>query len=190
MFSGGLDSTACLRKLLTEDEYSGYKIHVHHIHIINVENRHAAESIAVSRIVEYFDKNDYRDFDYSESTILIPAVNSSILYDSDIYRFTAGYMASSSDGQIKHVAYGRNQTDIDEGNLGTLVNRGEDIFKIFTEGSDVSEIFPVLHMRKRDIINYLSDDLVNLTWYCRRPTYIEGVPQACGKCKTYHHVSD
>jgi len=63
MFSGGIDSTAMLVKLLTEgtDE-----LRVHHIHMDNREMRAEAERRAVDGIVVYLKKN-YRAFRYSES---------------------------------------------------------------------------------------------------------------------------
>ena len=51
MFSGGLDSLACLYLLLIRDEYKDYEIIVYHVNLINLENRTLAESIASNNIV-------------------------------------------------------------------------------------------------------------------------------------------
>ena len=39
MYSGGLDSLGMVYKLLTEEQYKDYYIHIHHVHNKNVENR-------------------------------------------------------------------------------------------------------------------------------------------------------
>src|SRR6476469_4645711 len=63
MYSGGMDSTAMLVKLLdgTQDD-----LRVHHIRLQNREGRDAAESRAVEAIVEWC-RARYRPFRYSES---------------------------------------------------------------------------------------------------------------------------
>jgi tRNA(Ile)-lysidine synthase TilS/MesJ len=65
MFSGGLDSTAMLVKLLeeTKDE-----LRVHHIRMANKEGRAEAEQAAVERIVAWC-RDHYRPFRYSESAL-------------------------------------------------------------------------------------------------------------------------
>src|SRR3982751_1602058 len=63
MFSGGLDSTAMLVKLLTEGED---ELRVHHIRMANREARDGAEQRAVESIVAWC-RERYRAFRYSES---------------------------------------------------------------------------------------------------------------------------
>ena len=63
MFSGGIDSTAMLVKLLTA---SADELRVHHIRMVNREGRDRAESRAVEAIVAYC-REHYRPFRYSES---------------------------------------------------------------------------------------------------------------------------
>ena len=63
MFSGGLDSTAMLVKLLAE---SAEELRVHHIRMANRENRAEAEQAAAERIVAWC-RSRYRLFRYSES---------------------------------------------------------------------------------------------------------------------------
>ena len=63
MFSGGLDSTAMLVKLLAE---TADELRVHHIRMQNREMRAGAEQVAVDGIVA-FCRARYRPFRYSES---------------------------------------------------------------------------------------------------------------------------
>ena len=65
MFSGGLDSTAMLVKLLAE---SADDLRVHHIRMVNREGRDRAEQRAVEAIVAYC-RARYRAFRYSESAL-------------------------------------------------------------------------------------------------------------------------
>ena len=65
MFSGGLDSTAMLVKLLVQ---SREELHVHHIHMVNREGRDRAEHRAVKSIVAHL-RQRYRPFRYSESAL-------------------------------------------------------------------------------------------------------------------------
>src|SRR5205814_8479088 len=63
MFSGGLDSTAMLVKLLAESED---ELRVHHIRMGNKEEREGAEGRAVDGIVDWC-RARYRPFRYSQS---------------------------------------------------------------------------------------------------------------------------
>jgi len=65
MFSGGLDSTAMLVKLLEETKE---ELRVHHIRMVNKEGRDGAEQAAVERIVGWC-RDRYRPFRYSESAL-------------------------------------------------------------------------------------------------------------------------
>src|SRR3954464_10759100 len=63
MFSGGLDSTAMLVKLLRD---TGDELRVHHIRMANKEEREGAEQHAVESIMGWC-RDHYRRFRYSES---------------------------------------------------------------------------------------------------------------------------
>src|SRR6267378_4162599 len=65
MFSGGLNSTAMLAKLLAETKDD---LRVHHIRLANREQRAEAEQAAVDRIVAWC-RDRYRPFRYSASAL-------------------------------------------------------------------------------------------------------------------------
>ena len=65
MFSGGLDSTAALYKLLTGSEDD---LHVHHVHLVNRDGRARAERDAVQAVLAWCRAN-CRPFSYSESAL-------------------------------------------------------------------------------------------------------------------------
>lgn len=171
MFSGGLDSLAALHVL----RESGERVHVHHVHIHNVEARAAAEHKAVDAVRRY-----YGDLDYSESIMQFPTVNGGFLYDTDVTRFMGGYIASRSNGMVKAVAYGRTADDVADRTLSSRTEPSNEIFKVFT---DTPMIFPVVQFTKRECSALLPPDLRQLSWSCRRPIYLQDETQACGKCK-------
>lgn len=65
LWSGGIDSTAMLYKLLTDKKYEQYSIHAHFIVNINKENRHEAELDAVNGCLGWL-KENCRPFEYTQ----------------------------------------------------------------------------------------------------------------------------
>src|SRR5690606_24552377 len=85
-------------------------IHIHHIHIHNVENRWRAEAKSVDNILKYFREHTNIPFTYDESTIATPRMGNKFLYDSEVMSFLSGYMTSRDD-TIKKVIIGATATD-------------------------------------------------------------------------------
>ena len=189
MFSGGMDSTALVYKLLTESKYSRFNIHIHHIILDNIEGRADAERNAVSNILEYF-KNDYkfRKFEYSESAFSFPAVSGSFLYDTDIIGFISGYFLSYFP-QVERVATGVTKSDFSDDSLGDRKKRGDNILNAFKQGASSRKYYPLITMTKQSIYNMLPADLLQLVWYCRTPVPFDDTFKCCNKCKTCKEVS-
>ena len=182
MFSGGLDSLAVLHRLLTTQSEP---VHVHHVHLINVERRTDAERRAVDSVKHYYAAQG-TPLDYSESHFQYPSFNNQFFYDTDVTRFIGGFIASRS--PILGVAYGRTADDVADNTLNARTQTGNDIFKVFT---DVPMLFPVMHMTKQECYDSLPPELRALAWSCRRPVYVPLGPDIvpddivpCGKCKT------
>jgi 7-cyano-7-deazaguanine synthase in queuosine biosynthesis len=171
MFSGGLDSTGAFWKLLQEKE----KIHVHHLYLVNKENRALAEDKAVKDIIDYMKK--IGDFSYSESYHEYPSYNGNFMWDSDMYNFIAGTICLSIKS-IKEVAIGRTKSDT---GVDLRAERGTKILNAFDP--NIKKIYPVGDMTKKEIYKMLPEDLRNITWSCRRPTYDQET-KACNRCKT------
>ena len=178
MFSGGLDSLGMVYKLLTEEQYQEYDIHIHHVHNRNVENRHRAEAIAVNIALKELKKLGFK-FAYSESEIATVAFGRHFLYDTDTMNFFAGYIASVNP-DIKKIAIGMQSTDTNE----TLSERRTRAAKILSAFTDAEKIYPVMEMSKREIYDMLPDSLKNVFWSCRRPVYKEKQIIPCGVCET------
>lgn len=178
LFSGGLDSLGMTYKLLTEEQYKDYDIHIHHVHNRNIENRHRAEAIAVNIALKELKRLGFK-FAYSESEIASMAYGKHFMFDSDMTNFFAGYIASVNP-DIKKIAVGMQSND-GSNNLPERRIRADKILSAFT---DVGKIYPVMDMSKREIYDMLPETLRNAFWSCRRPIYTEKNIAPCGKCDT------
>jgi 7-cyano-7-deazaguanine synthase in queuosine biosynthesis len=190
MFSGGLDSTGALWQLLQNKEN---KVHIHHLHLFNKENRAKAEHIAVKNIISYISR--YYKVKYSESYHQYPyysylsmadnsamVLNQNFMFDSDLYNFIAGTICTSLPN-IKTVAIGRTKSDLENTEIIGRTIIGTSIFKLLAP--NVEKVYPVGHMTKSEVYNIIPEDLRSMTWSCRIPIYTsENMIQECGKCKT------
>ena len=178
MYSGGLDSLGMIYKLLTDPEYKYHKLHIHHIHNKNVENRDRAEGIVVPMVLKELERLGF-DFVYSASEISSQPYGMNFLYDSDTINFFAGYICSANSNIVK-VAMGMQANDGNHA-LEERRKRADAILAAFTP---VGKIYPVLDMTKREIYDSLPKRLRNMFWSCRRPIYKEKSIAPCQKCDT------
>ena len=178
MYSGGLDSLGMVYKLRTDPEYKDCKLHIHHVHNRNIENRDRAEGIVVPLVLKELKRLGF-DFDYSESQIASQPYNGKFMYDSDTINFFAGYICSVNPNIVK-VAMGMQANDGNH-SLEDRRKRADAILAAFTS---VGKIYPVLNLTKREIYDMLPNTLRNLFWSCRRPVYTEKHIAPCGQCDT------
>lgn len=178
MYSGGLDSLGMIYKLLTDTAYNNYRIHIHHIHNKNVEQRHKAEAVTVRIALDELKAMDF-DFDYSASEIGVPTYGRYFMYDTDSINFFAGYICSVNP-EIVNIAMGMNAGDANH-SLEERRKRADTILGAFTE---VKKIYPVLNMSKREIYDSLPSRLKNKFWSCRTPVYTETSITPCRECDT------
>jgi hypothetical protein len=178
MYSGGLDSLGMIYKLLTDDPYKDYDIHIHHVHNKNIENRYRAEAIAVSLALKELTRLGF-NFIYSESEIGTALFGTNFMYDSDSMNFFAGYVASVNP-DIEKIAMGMQSND---GNHA-LEERRKRANKILEAFTPIEKIYPVLDMSKREIYDSLPTSLRELFWSCRHPVYSEKNIAPCGLCDT------
>jgi 7-cyano-7-deazaguanine synthase in queuosine biosynthesis len=178
MFSGGLDSTAMLVKLLAQRD----ELRVHHIRMINQEKRDLAESRAVEAILAYC-RAHYRPFRYSESALDFSALEA-IPIDYLSIAFVACQVAIDTPG-CNRIAVGALAADTDIANRSARQKRVfEEMYACYRARKlgepHVAWIYPVFHTPKAELAAGLPEELVNLTWSCRRP--LEGL-RPCGTCK-------
>jgi len=186
MFSGGLDSTAMLVRLLRG---SGDELRVHHVCMVNRERRAEAEQQAVEHIVAYC-RERYRAFRYSESGLDFAALEA-IPIDYLSIAFVACQVAIDTP-RCNRIAVAALQRDTD------IVNRIERQRRVFDAlyacyrsrklgEPEVEWIYPVYTATKAELAAELPRELVDLTWSCRRPVQCgEGHGnkwRPCGVCK-------
>jgi 7-cyano-7-deazaguanine synthase in queuosine biosynthesis len=179
MFSGGIDSTAMLVKLLVQ---STDELRVHHVHMANREGRDRAEQRAVEAIVAYC-RERYRPFRYSESGLDFAALEA-IPIDYLSIAFVACQVAIDSPG-CNRIAVGSLAADTDIANRSARQKR---VFEVMYEcyrarrlgEPRVEWIYPVYDTPKAELSAALPHELLDLTWSCRRP--VDGF-RACGTCK-------
>ena len=179
MFSGGLDSTAMLVKLLAQ---SGDELRVHHIHLVNREGRDRAEGRAVKSIVAYL-RQRYRPFRYSESGLDFSALEA-IPIDYLSIAFVACQVAIDTPGCTR-IAVGAIASDTDIANRMARQKRVFDVMYECYRARKLGEprvewVFPVFETPKAELAAALPQELLDLTWSCRRP--LEGF-RPCGVCK-------
>ena len=179
MFSGGIDSTAMLVKLLAE---SADPLRVHHIRMINQEGRDRAESRAVAAIVAYC-RGRYRPFQYSESALDFSGL-AAIPIDYLSIAFVACQVAIDTPG-CDRIAVAALASDTDIANRSARQQRVfEEMYACYRARKlgepRVEWILPVYHTPKAELAAGLPPELLDLTWSCRRP--MEGF-RPCGICK-------
>lgn len=174
MFSGGLDSTGAFWQLINGPD----SLHVHHLYLVNKENRARAEDRAVREIVSYM--KGIRDFGFSESYHEYPCYNGGLLWDSDIFSFMAGGICLSM-RTIRRVAIGMTLSDM-RGSLTARVERANKIFEAF--GSGAEKFYPLREMTKKQVYEMIPEGLRSLSWSCRTPIYEGDDIRECGRCRT------
>jgi 7-cyano-7-deazaguanine synthase in queuosine biosynthesis len=182
MFSGGLDSTALLVKLLAE---SDDELRVHHIRMANREARAEAEQAAVERIVAWC-RERYRPFRYSESGLDFAALEA-IPIDYLCIAFVACQVAIDTP-RCNRIAVAALARDTDIENRSARQRRVfdtlYDCYRARKLGEpEVQWIYPVYHATKQELAAALPPELVRLTWSCRRPVREGEGWRACGACK-------
>lgn len=179
MLSGGIDSTYLLARSLRETKGA---VQAHHIHLVNPEGRHEAEAEACRKIVEFCRRN-YRDFTYSESTV----IRSGPSFGLDIMTVAleAGVVAANMSQWPQRWMVGDCAEDRSNP-LDTPKRRGhiEAIMaaSCFPKAPPHYQIYPV--RAKRKLAGYMGPELTSLCWSCRTP--VDGNP--CGECKACEQV--
>lgn len=188
MYSGGLDSVGALHALLTEDRYADFKVHAHHMHLVNLENRARAELLATKATIEELKSLPVRPFLFSESGHDYRFLKRRFIWDMDISAFMAANIAAADDS-IEFVAMGRTRTDVASGGerFQQRMQRAQKIFDAvwsLEERQRPQYIFPVLELTKSEIWQRLPERLRDRAWSCRHPRYEDEKVIACGKCST------
>jgi len=187
MLSGGVDSVALLKRLLEETDED---IYAHHIHIKNYEGinnlkRYKAEAKVLRKLVPYM-KRVFRDFHYTESTIDVrQIINLLPLYykeghhncyipDQTYYSLIGGILAKITSSP--NIYTGTCKEDYNKEGENTAiwyeVEAKENMDKIIEGGACPFKTKiqkPHDELTKKQIIEYLGKELMDMVWYCRHP---------------------
>ncbi|MEM7424766.1 MAG: toxin-activating lysine-acyltransferase [Pseudomonadota bacterium] len=180
MLSGGIDSVYTLWKVLQETDD---KVLVHHINLVNPERRHVVEAERCRAIVQYLQET-VRPFAYSESTIDHRQFEF-FGFDMITVAFEAGLVA------VSHLL--KNDEKVDRWMVGSCSEE-----PVWSERSSrtsaacEANTFPhpppeydwLPIVSKQEEINALPDELVAMTWGCRRPQLTDAGYVPCGTCAT------
>lgn len=180
MFSSGIDSTYTLVKLLLE---TNHKILVHHIHLINNEERFEIEAERTIMILELCNQL-YRPFIYSES----------IVDHSNLPFFGYDIISVGSEAGIVAHSYKVAYDKVPDGwTVGTCIEEGHWSERfIFAKAACQANCFPhkapnfflLPPISKRKEMEYLPNEILEKCWTCRRPIKDRNGFTECGKCKT------
>lgn len=182
MWSGGIDSTYTLAKLLKETDYN---IHAHHVTLINHEKRGESEKDACLSMIPKL--KEIRDFTSSGSSIDHSSHGGFIPFDMAVVCFEAGVCSRAA-------AYDSTRNAFDEWMIGTHKDEGHwaTRWKAIAPAVDAA-CWPmdapkfVLHdlVSKKAEMEYLNNlGILHLCWFCRMPQN----GQSCCKCKTCKEV--
>ena len=185
MFSGGLDSTAALYKLLTGD---ADELHVHHVHLVNRDGRDLAERDAVQAALAWC-RAHCRPFAYSESTLDFSALQA-IPIDYLSVAFAACQVAIDVP-RCSRIAVGVLAADLDEIKRKVSEQQRhafEAMYACYRQrklGEPMVEwIYPVYQLSKAQVAALLPPELRAVAWSCRRPVAAaDGGYRICGVCK-------
>lgn len=184
---------------MTSEDYIKHPLIIHHVNIINRENRAAAEAMAVSKILNYYKSNFDKEFLYTESTFntngFAPLQSGRYPFDADVCAFmSANICVARKD--IGFIARGRTLTDVETAgdDYFPRLERADNIFKsVLALNDDVKTeyLFPLAKFTKKEIWEMLPVDVRNNTWWCRNPIYSENErPKTCGWCSTCKDVKE
>ena len=197
MWSGGIDSTGALYKLLTDEQYEDYNIHVHHMMLNNWEGRMGAEHEAVTNCRKWLEKNTDRPFKFTKSSHDYKFMGNHFIWDVDYIAFMAAQICRCTSNTYEYRVLGRTATD--DAHTDTNVNGRaaraaaiiDGVFLLETFREKPKVLYPVVDMTKREIWDIMPEDLRKHTWWCRKPKQDEKYNWiTCGECITCHDVKE
>ena len=183
MYSGGLDSVALLANLLSATDH---EIHVHHIVLDNGERRAGAENQAVAATYEWC-RAHLRPFDTSESGHTFPPGGGAGGWDTTLTMFTAARVTRWLwESPIDVIVTGHIRSGFRE------LAEGETVFHAALQSRrrrDPEWVRPLARLtgttqaeRKADIARSIPPDLVERSWWCRRPVEVDSAWVPCDGC--------
>lgn len=193
LLSGGLDSTTCLLKLLSETDDN---IHALYVDVDNNDDKAWCEKNAVKKILKETEKS-FRTIEYTKCKISIPKSEArDISLQPLMWLSQAAFYMSSIDSKNRRVCLGYTQNDSIINRLESLRTAWGNIYKSLIDGgvSNVPKIYtPILKQSKEQSINYIKKiekryelSILKSLWICEDPKFTVNTDfcgyEACGEC--------
>lgn len=187
MLSGGIDSTYLLYHYLRDTEH---RVHAHHISLRYPHlQRWRVEDPATERIVAWC-RTHVRAFEYSTSRFDLDF--SRIGWDSDLQLLVAAKVALNLGPEPITVTLGWCADDLEIAAVRSRVEQGvtsglwRSLCASVGSKANVSEEInmPLIErgLTKAEVIDELPDELLALTWSCRKPVFEAEDARPCGEC--------
>jgi 7-cyano-7-deazaguanine synthase in queuosine biosynthesis len=185
-FSGGIDSTAALYQILTQNPDKYYL--VFKVLLINGENgsRTVKEEQAVNAILDALRNRGIRNFSYRRLSYDYSQLGPPPIWDSEAVNFAAATCIRAYPS-IEELIEGAIADDYLQEGFETRLSQIEKILYLVSErDSDTLKIvFPLQQKLKYEVMKIIPPEILALTWSCRYP---EGDDQwqlkRCHKCAT------
>lgn len=175
--SGGIDSTASMYKWLLENPNK--KLLVFHLKMVKSRfGRHKKEYKAVKNILKWFESKGLSNFDFVESSFYYKSIPGK-LQDIELVGAMIGGMLRSSKNDISDVIISASSYDLGLPGYELRANSRYALIELMARRKP-NYIYPIIDMDREDLVNFLPEDLLGLTWFCRTPKK----QKPCGKCAT------
>src|SRR5690554_3535253 len=180
LLSGGIDSAYCMWWALSQ----GRALHVHHVHLRNWEGRLEHEVKATKRILGWMRQQGLTNFRYTESAFDYGTIRY-VVRDHNIWALMTGIILADPRNRgitrvIRTDHYDSDAGGPDSPAMRRAHRRYRNIsFEVCERG--VIWEHPIQHMKKAEVVWAMPPGLLELCWWCRRPT-VSGEP--CHRCYT------
>lgn len=188
LWSGGVESTSLLLRLLTETDV---EVVAHFIEMVNPNRRYSSERACVEELSKTL--QGIRQFEYSESSISIcdgkginwdwsiqyPIGVAAMLYHKCDCVLRAGCLEDDWDGFVSNGSITYHRPDPEPG--FSHRRRAKQVALSVAANADPETVAPYLEwykLPKYKLVQHLGP-LAEVTWSCRTPI---GFRQECGKC--------
>lgn len=180
--SGGMDSTYCLWKRLTD--YPEERILVHHVKLRHrAEDRMLPEERACQEIIQWLRAQGLHNFEFMQSHFEYGDLPRISIKDIQIVTMFSGIILRTPEIEgIERIIlpWHKGEVNNDENNKGYRVKAMLQAL----ESPKVELQFPIENMTRADMAKDMPRELLALCSFCRRPN--EAGP--CRKCKTCHEM--
>jgi 7-cyano-7-deazaguanine synthase in queuosine biosynthesis len=192
MFSGGIDSTGMLYKLLTDQKYNEYDVHAHFILMVNKQNRYTCESKAVESLLLWF-RNNCKKFEFTRNTMDFSFFMNKFPLDMDVMNFVCSQIIINTDFEYEYVCVGQTKTDLLQENMQHKIMHYQLIQKLLDTmlaryNKTVKKIYPLQDITKKQVWDMMPIELRKNTWSCRTPILKDNVYTVCGNCKACNEM--